>query len=66
MLVITFIDLDHQIIPDAISLPGIVVGFAASFLPGDPTWAASLTGLLLGGGGATAAAHGLGSTQMLR
>ncbi len=32
-LVITFIDIDHRIIPDAISLPGIAVGLAASFLP---------------------------------
>lgn len=37
MLVITFIDLDFQIIPDAVTLPGIVVGLigAAFFLP-DP------------------------------
>jgi len=26
LVVITFIDLDHQIIPDVISLPGIVIG----------------------------------------
>ncbi len=31
LVVITFIDLDHQIIPDIISLPGIIVGFAGSF-----------------------------------
>lgn len=36
MLVITFIDLDVQIIPDAITLPGMLVGVAAApFLP-DP------------------------------
>jgi leader peptidase (prepilin peptidase)/N-methyltransferase len=29
-LVITFIDLDHQIIPDVITLPGIVLGLAAA------------------------------------
>ncbi len=29
-LVITFIDLDHQIIPDVITLPGMVVGLAAA------------------------------------
>jgi leader peptidase (prepilin peptidase)/N-methyltransferase len=34
LVVITFIDLKHQIIPDVISLPGIGVGFFASyFLP---------------------------------
>lgn len=32
-LVITFIDIDHRIIPDVISLPGIGVGLAASFVP---------------------------------
>ncbi len=31
LVVITFIDLEHQIIPDEISLPGIVVGFVCSF-----------------------------------
>lgn len=30
LIVITFIDIDHQIIPDRISLPGILVFFAAS------------------------------------
>ena len=32
MIVITFIDLDFQIIPDAITLPGMVVGFIAGSL----------------------------------
>jgi leader peptidase (prepilin peptidase)/N-methyltransferase len=50
LIVITFIDLDHQIIPDAISLPGIFVGFAAALLFGQPTWSESLAGILLGGG----------------
>ena len=27
LIVVTFIDLDHQIIPNVISLPGIVLGF---------------------------------------
>ena len=30
LLVITFIDLDHQIIPDVITLPGMVIGLAAA------------------------------------
>jgi leader peptidase (prepilin peptidase)/N-methyltransferase len=50
LVVITFIDLDHQIIPDAISLPGIVVGFLGSFLLPELGWLASLLGILLGGG----------------
>ena len=50
LIVITFIDFDHQIIPDAISLPGIVVGFAAALVLDAPSWTASLAGILLGGG----------------
>ena len=34
LLVLSLIDLDHQILPDAITLPGIAAGIAASFLPG--------------------------------
>ena len=30
LLVITFIDLDHQIIPDVITLPGMVIGLSAA------------------------------------
>jgi len=50
LVVITFIDLDHQIIPDVISLPGIVVGFCCSFLLPWLGWQDSLYGILLGGG----------------
>lgn len=32
LIVITFIDIDHQIIPDVISLPGILVCLGASFI----------------------------------
>ena len=50
LLVITGIDLTHQIIPDAITLPGIPVGLvlAATILP--VGLVDSLLGLLLGGG----------------
>ncbi|MDX9708163.1 MAG: prepilin peptidase [Trichloromonas sp.] len=50
LVTITFIDLDHQIIPDIISLPGIVLGFGASFLLPRVSWSDSLLGILLGGG----------------
>ena len=50
LIVITFIDIDHQIIPDVISLPGIVIGFLASFLVGYITYKESLIGIVLGGG----------------
>ena len=50
LIVITFIDLDHQIIPDVISLPGIVVGFLCSFAIPWLSWGDSLIGILVGGG----------------
>jgi len=50
LLVITFIDIDHQIIPDVITLPGIPLGFAASFALTITTWTDSLIGILAGGG----------------
>lgn len=49
LVAITFIDIDHQIIPDVISLPGIVIGFAFSFFV-PLGWKNSLIGLLAGGG----------------
>jgi len=50
LVVVTWIDLDHLIIPDVISLPGIVVGFlcAATILP--VGWLNSVIGIVLGGG----------------
>jgi leader peptidase (prepilin peptidase)/N-methyltransferase len=43
------IDLEHHLLPDAITLPGIVVGLIASvFLPPGPL--ASVIGVLIGGG----------------
>lgn len=50
LLVIIFIDIHHQIIPDVISLPGIVLGFLFSFINPLVTWQQSLIGLLAGGG----------------
>ncbi len=49
LIVLFAIDLEHQLLPNTITLPGIVVGFAFSLF-GPPGWAASLIGLLLGGG----------------
>jgi len=50
LLVITFIDIDHKIIPDIITLPGIPIGLAASIVLPDMTFKSSLLGLLVGGG----------------
>ena len=49
-LVVTWIDWDHQIIPDVITLPGIIIGLgcAGVFLP--TGWANSVIGILVGGG----------------
>lgn len=50
LLVIIFIDLHHQIIPDVISIPGVFIGFAGSFVNDVVTWQQSGLGVLLGGG----------------
>ena len=50
LLVVTFIDIDHQIIPDVITFPGIALGFLTSFIAGYVTYKESLIGILLGGG----------------
>ena len=50
LLAIIVIDLYHQIIPDVISLPGIVLGFVSSFFIPEVTWQQSALGILLGGG----------------
>jgi leader peptidase (prepilin peptidase)/N-methyltransferase len=49
LIVLFAIDLDHQILPDRITLPGIVIGFACSLLlPPGPVM--SLAGIVAGGG----------------
>jgi len=50
LVVITVIDLYHQIIPDVISLPGVGIGLIASFILPQLTFLNSLIGVLLGGG----------------
>ena len=51
LIAITFIDLDHRIIPNEISLGGIVVFFVLSFLGPTDFWKDSLIGIGAGGGG---------------
>lgn len=43
------IDLEHQILPNTITLPGIAIGLIFSFIA-PPGWQSSLIGILLGGG----------------
>jgi leader peptidase (prepilin peptidase)/N-methyltransferase len=50
LVTIAFIDLHHKIIPDVLSLPGILVGWAASFVLGHISWSDSLIGMIGGGG----------------
>jgi leader peptidase (prepilin peptidase)/N-methyltransferase len=50
LVVIAMIDLDHQIIPNVISLPGIVIGFVCSLFFLQLPWQDSAMGVLLGGG----------------
>ncbi len=51
LIACTFIDLDHLIIPNEISIPGIVVGIGVSFLGPDGYWKQSVLGVVVGGGG---------------
>ena len=50
LIVITVIDLQHQIIPDVISIPGMAVGLLGSLVLPHLSFLTSLGGLLLGGG----------------
>ncbi len=50
LMVVTFIDLDHRIIPDVITLPGIPICFAAGFALPTITYKDALLGILSGGG----------------
>ena len=49
LIVLFAIDLEHQLLPNAITLPGIVVGFLFSLVT-EPGWMSSLIGILVGGG----------------
>ena len=49
LIVLFGIDLEHQILPNSITLPGTVIGVLFSLI-GPPGWRASLLGVLLGGG----------------
>ena len=50
LIVITFIDIDYRIIPDRISLPGIVVFFLAAMAVPSMNWLDALLGVVIGGG----------------
>jgi len=50
LVALTAIDLERQIIPDVISLPGILVGVLANLATGRVSWVESLLGIGVGGG----------------
>lgn len=50
LVVVSFIDLDHFIIPDKISLPGIAIGLLGGVLNPERAFWDALLGMILGGG----------------
>jgi leader peptidase (prepilin peptidase)/N-methyltransferase len=50
LVAVTAIDLAHQVIPDAITLPGIGAGFIASLANPSVGWLDSVLGIVAGGG----------------
>ncbi|HDQ03956.1 MAG TPA: prepilin peptidase [Deltaproteobacteria bacterium] len=50
LIIIAFIDLKHQIIPDVLTLPGIPVFFLLAVLVVKVPWQQSLLGIIIGGG----------------
>jgi leader peptidase (prepilin peptidase)/N-methyltransferase len=50
LIVVSFIDLDLQIIPNAITLPGIPLGLIAGIVVGEPPFLDRLVGTLAGAG----------------
>jgi leader peptidase (prepilin peptidase)/N-methyltransferase len=57
LIVLFAIDLEHQLLPNAITLPGIVVGLVFSAFT-DLGWTASILGAVIGGGVLYAVAEG--------
>lgn len=50
LVAITAIDVERQIIPDLITLPGIVAGLVANLATGRVSWVESTLGIVVGGG----------------
>ena len=50
LVIVTFTDLNHQIIPDSVTLSGIVVGLVSTFLLGHMGFGEAVLGSLVGGG----------------
>jgi leader peptidase (prepilin peptidase) / N-methyltransferase len=50
LIVLFAIDLEHHLLPNVITLTGIIVGFLLSFTTEQPGWRSSLIGIVAGGG----------------
>jgi leader peptidase (prepilin peptidase)/N-methyltransferase len=50
LVAVAFIDWDHQMIPDAITLPGIAIGLVCAVLLAPPVWPDALAGAVIVGG----------------
>lgn len=50
LIVVTWIDLDHEIIPHTVTLPGIILGLVGSLITRDPSPWDALAGTLVGAG----------------
>jgi len=50
LIIMTFIDIDHRIIPDVITLPGILIGLIASLALPTVGFKNAVIGMLVGGG----------------
>ncbi len=48
MVVLIFIDYDHRILPNSITLPGAILGFSGSFFVSKVEWTDSLIGMISG------------------
>jgi leader peptidase (prepilin peptidase) / N-methyltransferase len=49
LLILVLIDLEHQLLPDVVTLPGTLLGIAAAFLPGWPVSPLEAVASALGG-----------------
>ncbi|MBM3297305.1 MAG: prepilin peptidase, partial [Candidatus Aminicenantes bacterium] len=50
LIALGFIDFRHQVLPDALTFPGLALAVAYSFFREDLTWLQSLLGAAVGGG----------------
>lgn len=50
LVTVSFIDLDHMVLPDRITLPGIIVGLGGALLNPERDFTSAFLGALMGGG----------------